>query len=282
MIKPRLQDESLLDDIRSAPNTDDQFHVWWLGQSGFLIQWQGRHLLFDPYLSDSLTDKYADTDKPHTRMTELVIAPEKLDFIDLATSSHNHTDHLDAATLRPLLSRNPGMRLVVPAANLAFVEERLGMAHERLVPLDASDSYQNAGFELHAVPAAHNELEQDQHNRFKYLGYVATFGPFAVYHSGDTLRYPMMNAWLLEWRIDLALLPINGNKPERRVAGNLDGREAAELGKEINARLVVPCHYDMFEFNTESPELFETTCRNIGQPFKTLQAGERLTVKVEK
>jgi L-ascorbate metabolism protein UlaG (beta-lactamase superfamily) len=29
--------------------------LWWLGLSGFLIQWQGHHLLLDPYLSDSLT-----------------------------------------------------------------------------------------------------------------------------------------------------------------------------------------------------------------------------------
>ena len=278
MIKPLLQDDALLADIKSAPKGTDHFHLWWLGQSGFLIQWNGRHLLFDPYLSDALSVKYAASDKPHTRMTERVVAPEKLNFIDVATSSHNHTDHLDADTLRPLLAQNPGMRLIVPAANLAFAEERVGMAPERLIPVDASDSFAHAGFELHAIPAAHNELEQDQHSRFKFLGYVATFGPFAVFHSGDTLRYPMMTSWLMDWPIDLALLPINGNQPERRVAGNLDGREAAQLARDIKARLVIPCHYDMFEFNTASPELFEQTCRELGQPFKTLQAGERLTI----
>ncbi len=246
MIKPLLQDDALLADIKSAPKGTDHFHLWWLGQSGFLIQWNGRHLLFDPYLSDSLSMKYAASDKPHTRMTERVVAPEKLNFIDVTTSSHNHTDHLDADTLRPLLAQNPGMRLIVPAANLAFAEERVGMAPERLIPVDASDSFAHAGFELHAIPAAHNELEQDQHSRFKFLGYLATFGPFAVFHSGDTLRYPMMTSWLMDWPIDLALLPINGNQPERRVAGNLDGREAAQLARDIKTRMVVPCHYDMF------------------------------------
>ncbi len=279
MIKPLLQDDALLADIKSAPKGTDHFHLWWLGQSGFLIQWNGRHLLFDPYLSDSLSMKYAASDKPHTRMTERVVAPEKLNFIDVTTSSHNHTDHLDADTLRPLLAQNPGMRLIVPAANLAFAEERVGMAPERLIPVDASDSFAHAGFELHAIPAAHNELEQDQHSRFKFLGYLATFGPFAVFHSGDTLRYPMMTSWLMDWPIDLALLPINGNQPERRVAGNLDGREAAQLARDLKARLVIPCHYDMFEFNTASPELFEQTSRELGQPFKTLQAGERLTIR---
>src|SRR4030081_1497573 len=80
----------------------DSFDLWWLGQSGFLIQWNGHCVLLDPYLSDSLTKKYESTSKPHVRMSELVIDPGLLDCIDIVTSSHNHTDHLDAETLIPL------------------------------------------------------------------------------------------------------------------------------------------------------------------------------------
>ncbi|MEZ4584151.1 MAG: hypothetical protein R3A10_21380 [Caldilineaceae bacterium] len=32
----------------------------------------------------------------------------------MVTSSHNHTDHLDAATLQPLMAANPGLTVVVP------------------------------------------------------------------------------------------------------------------------------------------------------------------------
>src|SRR6266496_6318815 len=117
MIKPVLQDDSFLEAVSRAKKNLDQLHLWWLGQSGFLIQWQGRHLLIDPYLSDSLTKKYAGTNKPHVRMTERVIAPERLDFMDVVTSSHNHTDHLDGETLRPLIHANPDIRLMIPEAN---------------------------------------------------------------------------------------------------------------------------------------------------------------------
>src|SRR5688572_28461672 len=79
------------------------FDIWWLGQSGFLVQGNGVVVLFDPYLSDSLTKKYSGTSKPHVRMSERVINPELLNQIDIVTSSHNHTDHLDADTLIPLL-----------------------------------------------------------------------------------------------------------------------------------------------------------------------------------
>src|SRR5687767_15674091 len=89
MIRPVLQDEAFLEDVEKAGQDLQNLHLWWLGQSGFLVQWQGRHLLLDPYLSDSLTQKYAATDKPHVRMTEIPIAPERLNFIDVVTSSHN-------------------------------------------------------------------------------------------------------------------------------------------------------------------------------------------------
>ena len=38
---------------------------------------------------------------------------------------------------------------------------------------------------------------------------------------------------LRRWKIDVAMLPINGRAPERRVAGNLWGREAAALARDI-------------------------------------------------
>src|SRR5438093_2991717 len=130
MIKPALQDDDFLSDVVAAREDFEHFRLWWLGQSGFLLQWQSKHLLFDPYLSDSLTKKYAATDKPHVRMTERVVAPERLNFIDVVTSSHNHTDHLDPETHGPLLRANPNTDLVIPQAKRDFVVNRLGIVAE--------------------------------------------------------------------------------------------------------------------------------------------------------
>src|ERR1700733_4981552 len=93
------KDESLIKEMDTLLSNRDGFYLWWLGQSGFLLQWNGKRILIDPYLSDSLTKKYAATDKPHTRMSELVVKPGLLKNISIVTSSHNHTDHLDAETL---------------------------------------------------------------------------------------------------------------------------------------------------------------------------------------
>ena len=49
MIRPVLQDDDFLDDVERARAEPEHLHVWWMGQSGFLIQWQGRHLLFEQH-----------------------------------------------------------------------------------------------------------------------------------------------------------------------------------------------------------------------------------------
>jgi L-ascorbate metabolism protein UlaG (beta-lactamase superfamily) len=278
MIKPILQGDDWLADVQATAADRKHFHLWWLGQSGFLLQWQGRHALIDPYLSDSLTAKYAATDKPHVRMTEIVIAPERLDFIDVVSSSHNHTDHFDPDTLKPLLKANPWLQLVLPEANRGVGAYRIGISLKSpaLIGTDAGHT-KSVGtcFRFHGIPAAHNELEKDKWDQHKFLGYIIEFGPWRIYHAGDTKHFEGMENWVRPFKVDLALLPINGDRPERGVAGNLDGREAARLAKDIGARCVIPCHYDLFEFNTVSPDEFAATCRELGQPFKVLQNGGR-------
>jgi L-ascorbate metabolism protein UlaG (beta-lactamase superfamily) len=264
MIQPAQSGDALLADIRRGA-----FQVWWLGQSGFLVQYQGRHLLIDPYLSDSLTKKYAATDKPHVRMTELAIAPERLDFIDVVTSSHNHTDHLDAETLGPLLRVNPAIKLIIPEANRKFVADRLHIDPAMPIGIGDGTSAEAAGFHFTGVHSAHEEVGDE------YMGYVVRFGGWTIYHPGDTVLYEGMAERLQPFGIDLAMLPINGRAPERRVAGNLDGREAAGLAKAIGARMVIPCHYEMFEFNTASPDEFIAEAQRLGQPYRVLRCGER-------
>ncbi len=280
MIEPLLRDDAFLADVAQPPATPDELRVWWLGQSGFLVRCGGHFALLDPYLSDSLTKKYATTDKPHVRMTERVIAPERLTGIEVITSSHNHTDHLDAETLRPLVAANPQARLVIPEANRAFVVNRLGISIAGPVGLDDGTSAPVGAFTFHGIAAAHNDLTTDAAGRQPFLGYVIRCGRWTIYHSGDTLLYDGLVEKLRAFApLDLALLPINGHRPERRVAGNLDGREAAQLAHAIGARWVVPCHYEMFAFNTADPgELFIPECERLGQPYRMLRAGEALAL----
>jgi L-ascorbate metabolism protein UlaG (beta-lactamase superfamily) len=283
MLQPYAKDAAFLASLTVPAKSPDELRIWWLGQSGFLVRHDGSFLLFDPYLSDSLTEKYAATDKPHVRMTERVIAPDQLHDISVITSSHNHTDHLDAATLRPLLGANPGAQFVIPEANRAFVADRVECEANWPIGLDDGRSAVVNGWQITGIASAHNEREADPMGRHHYLGYVVRRGPWTLYHSGDTLLYPGLADTLLEYAVDVAFLPINGNRPERRVAGNLDGREASQLAHDIGAALVIPHHFAMFEFNTADPqELFVPECERLGQPYHVLRAGESVILGGEK
>ena len=275
MICPLLKDDAFLADVAAAraEGAAGRLVVWWLGQSGFLVFYGREFVLLDPYLSDSLTKKYAATDKPHVRMTERVVDPARLGLVSVVTTSHNHTDHLDAETLGPIFAAAPEAKLVLPAANVDFVTQRLGAAAQaRFVPLADGERATVGEFTFEAVPAAHEELAPH------YAGFVVSVGPFRIYHSGDTVRFPGMAGRLRPLGVDLAFLPINGRAPERRVSGNLDGVEAAKLAHDIGARCVVPCHYELFEFNTASPAPFIAECARLGQRCAVLRAGERLTL----
>lgn len=245
--------------LNLAPAPHGSFALWWLGQSGFLVSYADAWLCFDPYLSDSLTRKYANTAKPHVRMKPIVADPATLRFVDVATSTHNHTDHLDAETLGAMQPK----QLVIPEANREFVANRLGCDRDWPLGLAPGDATSVGPFEFFAVPAKH-ELQTPE-----YLGYVVKFGRFTVYHSGDTLLYQGMVETLKPHQIDVALLPINGK------VGNMSAVEAAYLGKAIGAKLVIPCHYDMFEFNTADPADFVRETQTIGLPHRVLQLGER-------
>lgn len=271
-------DADFLEDIAQARKDTQNLHLWWLGQSGFLVQWQGAHLLLDPYLSDSLTRKYAGSATPHVRMTERVVAPEKLDFIDVVTSSHNHTDHLDGETIRPLLMVNPKLVMLVSEANREFAARRLEVPPERLTGISPDQPVRAGAFIFNVVPSAHEELEEDPSGNPKYIGLVVQVGSRRLYHSGDTIRYPEMHEYLRPWQIDLALLPINGRDPRRGVAGNLSGEEAAHLAKDSDMRLVIPCHYEMFEFNSAAPEGFIQAAEKINQPYQVLKCGQRFSL----
>ncbi|GEP44244.1 MBL fold metallo-hydrolase [Brevifollis gellanilyticus] len=279
MIQPLLKDEALLADIASVSKDDERLQIWWLGQSGFLLKQAGATLLFDPYLSDSLTKKYAATDKPHLRMTELCVDPARLAGIPLVTASHIHTDHLDAETLVPLAKSNPGYTLVLPAAIVSEAKQRLADAEITLAGLDEKETL-DGEWKITGIAAAHNDVKRDEQGRCHFLGFIAQRGGFTIYHSGDTLMHDGLLPALREFGpIDLMLLPINGNKPERRVAGNLNGTEAAELAKACGARLVVPCHYDMFTFNTVTPDEFVQACERLGQKHEVMLCGGRVTME---
>src|SRR6476659_4210429 len=211
-------------------------------------------------------------------MSERVVDPQLLKNILIVSSSHNHTDHLDGETLIPIIKNNPNVTFIIPEANKQFVCERVQLSNDFPVGLNDEESITIDEFTFHGIPAKHNEIERDEYDNCKFMGYVIRFGKWSIYHSGDTLWCDEIIELLNPFEVDLALLPINGNDPSRGVAGNLSAKEAARLGKEVQAEIIIPCHYDMFTFNTADPKEFKEEAEEIRQPYRILKIGGRFDI----
>jgi L-ascorbate metabolism protein UlaG (beta-lactamase superfamily) len=234
---------------------------YWLGQAGFLIVAAGKRILIDPYLSDSLAEKYRGKTYPHKRLMPVPIGLPEIGTVDLTLVTHQHTDHMDPATLGPLAAQNPGCRFVVPRAAMDEALRRIGAAPDMLVGLDAGEHFSPfAGCTVTATRAAHEDLQQTPQGFHRFLGYILDFAGPRLYHSGDTVPFEGQKSELAALAPQVALLPVNGRSQELSaagIAGNLTLEEARALTGRIGATDMIAHHYGMFDFNTISPELID-------------------------
>ena len=96
----------LKEKILNALLTDGQVGLFYVGQLGFIVKFQGKYLLIDGYLSDFVDRKCTSKSFPMVRNYPVPILPSELDFIDYVFCTHDHADHADPDTLSGIASAN--------------------------------------------------------------------------------------------------------------------------------------------------------------------------------
>lgn len=232
--------------------TTDEVSLWWLGQAGFALRFRDLLVVIDPYLSDSLATKYQGAHFPHRRLFPPPVDPARVLDCTALLCTHAHTDHMDPATVGPLVGASDPW-VVVPAAEADLAVKR-GARRARLHGLTAGSSVSIAeGVVVHAVPAAHEELSPDEFGRHRHLGYVIALGDVRIYHSGDCVPYPGQSDVVAALAPGIALLPVNGRDEERSsrgVPGNFHVEEALKLCEAAEIPMLLPHHVGLFDFNT--------------------------------
>ena len=234
--------------------------IAWLGQAGFIVRSGRERILIDPYLSDSLEEKYRGTDKPHPRMMPVPLTIPELAGVEWVLCTHRHTDHMDGQTLSRIADLNPACRFVIPRAEIDHALD-LGLPSERLIAVDAGEEFE-AGLAIKAVPSAHESFETNERGEHRYLGYILRLPQVTIYHSGDTVPYEGLAKYLAHEGIDIALLPVNGRG--KGVAGNLTFGEAVALCREARIPEMIPHHFGMFAFNTIDPDALAAEAAGVG------------------
>ena len=259
-IEPVLSGEELIADIR-ASEEETGMHIWWLGQSGFLVQVANERILLDPYLSDSMTNDPCRPERPARRITGLVVEPSLLSFVDVVTSSHAHQDHLDPGTLPHVLAGDAAF--VCAEGSEQIAAERAGRMPDAV--LGVGDDATFGTFTITAVPAYHEGAPEA-------VGYVVQCGAYVLYHAGDTRRVQGVAEAVQPYGADVAFVPISG------LHGNMDGTDASRLAYESGATIAVPCHFEMFKHDTANTRRFVAECARLGLEYRLPRAGRRITI----
>jgi L-ascorbate 6-phosphate lactonase len=273
MIQPFQRGAALLHDIHTTHLRPGQVALWWLGQSGYAIKTASILFYIDLYLSEHLTAKYANTAKPHLRMTESPLQPAEITAAQWVFASHKHSDHLDPGTLPALFAASPQAQLILPAAIVDHAAS-LGLPPERLIPTRGDETFTVGPMTVHSLPGAHPDFDYAEATGYPFLGFVFQVDGLTLYHSGDTLAYAGLAERLRAFNLDIAFLPINGGY----VPGtppNMNIPEALVLAQQAQPRLVIPHHYDMFTFNTANVTEFAKLADRAGVAYRVLQCGER-------
>lgn len=260
---------------------EGELGIVWLGQNGFLLHTRKGALLVDPYLSDFADQWTYGWENEHVRMSAIPIQPKEIYGVDYVLCTHDHVDHIDPFTIPIIALRNKETRFVAPKVARQrmlslFVEE------SNLILLKGEDRFEDQAIRIHAIPAAHSERTSDPENGFHYLSYVVEIDGITLFHAGDTVPYDEQISYLQDFEIDLALLPINGYQPpELKFEPNFSIDEAITFAEGINAKMVIPMHYDMYTLNTANiGEFVEKAMGRIN--YKVAQNGIPFTLNLQK
>ena len=250
-------------DLKSHKVPPKSLCVWWLGQASFLVKSPaGVIAAIDPYLSNSCQPLGEKIGINFDRLTEPPILPRELVGIDLYVLTHSHQDHLDPETLGPYLAAGGRGPFLAPGQTVEKLEQS-GVAPSQIVMVWPNKSHTVKDLTFRAtlaIPFGGDDLT--------HVGYLASVkdGP-TFYFTGDTDYHDALAAGLGGHKVDVLLAVING------AFRNMGPAEAARLAKAIDAKIVIPYHYDLFPDNRAFPRTFRTNLfmYNMQDRYRTLE-----------
>lgn len=237
--------------LRGEGAQHDVLYLWWIGQAGFLMRYNGTVICIDPYLSDSLAVKYEGKIFQHQRMMPPPLSPQEVNPCDYLFVTHGHSDHLDPLTAGAVAG-NTGCTCIIPEVCRELARQR-GVPLDKMRGVTSGDRFEiGPDISVQVLPAAHEDVAVDDKGHNLYVGYSFRFKDLVVYHSGDCVPFGGQVQALINAGVQVALLPINGRDEVRTrngVIGNFTATEALALCEDAGTANLVMHHFGMFSFN---------------------------------
>ena len=122
--------------------------ITWLGQAGLLFETDGKVILLDPYLSDSV-----ERIEPHNRR-RVPVDPRFLSLKpDLILLTHNHLDHTDPETLCHYLGEDSAVTVLASGNAWENIRRRFGGIQNNYVLFNRGTEWTEGSLRFRAVRA---------------------------------------------------------------------------------------------------------------------------------
>ncbi|WP_214854583.1 MULTISPECIES: metal-dependent hydrolase [unclassified Exiguobacterium] len=221
------------------------------GQSTVTIETNGHHLVIDPFFSGN--------EKATTNPDDV-----KADFILL---THAHADHmLDAERI----AKATGATIIATHELATYLSFKGLNVH----PMNLGGQFEFSFGKVKMTQAFHSSSIIDEEKQtITYMGmpagFLLTIEGKEIYHAGDTALFGDLALYGAHHEIDLAFLPIGDNF----TMGPDDALIAADM---LQAKAVVPIHYDTFDLIKQDANAFCEQIEAQGQTGHLLAIGESL------
>ena len=200
--------------------------VTWLGQAGLMFETDGKVIIVDPYLSDSV-----EVIEPHNKRR----VPVEENFLkvcpDILVLTHNHLDHTDPDTLKHYLGLDSKVCVLASYNAWQNVRKLFGGIQNNYVMFNRGTKWTEGNVSFRAVYAEHSD---------DYAIGVMLYAEDKVFYiTGDTLYNEKIFEDLPK-QIDYVFLPVNGR------GNNMNMTEANEFCEKIGAK-AIPLHCGLFD-----------------------------------
>ncbi len=220
------------------------------GQSGFLVEVNGKKILFDPFIRNNPLSKKIDIDSIDA------------DYLFL---SHGHGDHsADAIEI----AKRTGALCVGPheVANWFYSNDI-----ERVHPINQGGPVQFDFGKVRGVNAIHSSSFPDGSYAGNPIGFLFNTSEGDFYYSGDTaltMDMQLIPRWA---KLKFAVLPVGGNF-------TMDIEDAIIASDFIQCNTVVGVHYDTFDLIKIEKEKSIATFKEAGKILLLPSIGETIDV----
>lgn len=194
--------------------------ITFYGHSCFLIEVNGKKLLFDPFIS------------PNPMAAHIDVSSIKPDYVLL---SHGHEDHV--ADAEQILKQSGAMLI----SNFEIVTWYAAKGIEKYHPMNIGGTKEFDFGKVKMVRADHSSMLPDRSYGGNPAGYVLSLGKHTIYYAGDTDLFGDMKLIGELHKPDIAFLPIGDNF-------TMSYETAAIAAGYLGVKEVVGMHYDTFPY----------------------------------